>query len=257
MDLNFLKLGGMRKMGETITASNAVIDPLLATAGITTIKVAGKDVAASDAPLDAKISALAAVNPPGANTQQIADVLVSNDILTRQLSETNDKLVIATASVTSLTLTNSNLTNELTVARASVDTLTAEKAQLNLQLKAATDQFTAKQGELNALNTELSRQCLDYGCLDLMADGKPLGKEATDAQKLAAANLVSPSDKLKAARGAVNAAMAKTGLSFGTVPAAGVPGGAGEKKVLTATERCVADIEAKRRAGITIQLPRQ
>lgn len=250
-----LKIFNILKANAEIAGADAAITPALATAGITVIKVEGKDVPAGEAPLAAKISALLAVAPPGASTQQISDVLLSNDALSKQLETVTAENVLNKASAQALTTEKATLNLSLTTANASVNALTASNADLANRNKIAGEQFAAKQGELIAVNRDISRLCVSANCLELVGeDGKPLAKDATDEQKLAAADKVPVADKLKAFSGAVNAAMAKTGLSFATLPTGAPNGQQADKKPMTATEKCRADVEARTKNG-TLSLP--
>ncbi len=215
------KFHSISKADKEITSADAIIDPALASSGITTIQVEGKQFPASEAPLASKISALIAVNPPGAGTQQISDVLVSNDVISKELEKVSTELTISKNSVAVLTQDNANLKQSEGVAQASVSKLTAENAEQKNRLEAAINQFTSNAKEIASVNREVSKACVACGCLDLQGeDGKPLAADATEEAKLAAADKISVSDKLKSYQGAVNAAVAKIGVLPSSIPSA-------------------------------------
>lgn len=213
------KIFNIGKANQEIDAAAAALAPALAKAGITTITENGKAVPAGEASLAAQISALLAVNPPGAGSQQISDVLISNDLLSKELEKTKVELATAQASVAALTREKVELEGKLATAQASVTTLTAEKADLNVRLSAAVNEFTAQNTKILSYNTELSKLCIAAGCLELTnQDGTPLATDATPDQKIAAADRVPIADKLKAYQGAVNSALARTGVDAGSLP---------------------------------------
>lgn len=227
------------KANAEISAADAAINPLLETAKITSIKVDGKDMAASDAPLADKITALAAVNKPGAGNMQLSDMVVNNDIIAKKLEETSAALAVSQTSVATLQRDNSQLSTDLATSQASVRTLTASNAELENRLKVSNGSVADLTGQLNGINTEISKLCVVGDVLDLK-----LSKGASEAQKMDAANLVPVADKLKAYAGAVNAAIARTGASVGAIP--GVPpagGAAPAKKEVKGAERMKAAIK--------------
>lgn len=237
------------KANAEISAADSAINPLLEVAKITTLKVDGKDVPASDAPLADKILALAAVSKPGAGTQDVSELIATNDSVARQLTETSDRLSVANASVAKLQLDNSKLSSDLATAQSSVNNLTASNAELQNRHDASIRQVGDLTKQANAVNAEISRLCLDYGCLDLTGeDGKPLAKDASADDKLAAANRIPVADKLKASKGAVNAAVRNLGLPANQLPAGGAPSAQAEKKELRGRDRMKAAMKIE---GVT------
>ncbi len=217
------------KANAALNAAAAALVPAMEAAGIKTISVDGKAVAYADAPLAAQISALIAAQPPVSNATQISDVLVSNEQIAGELDKTKTELAVAQTSVATLTRENGQLKQDLATSQTSVQTLTVENGDLKNRLTAATNQFSANAKELASRDTDLSRLCIAAGCLELTdVSGKALAKDATEEQKMEAAGRISHSDKLKAYRGAVNAAIAKTGASPLEIPTL-PPGERGQK----------------------------
>jgi len=226
-----ISIWNIGKANAEISAADAAINPLLESAKISTIKVDGKDLPASDAPLADKINALAAVSKPGVANQDISELVTSNDLISKQLEDATGKLAVANASVMKLQGDNATLTSQLQTSQASVNTLTAANAELQNRHDASIRQVGELTKQINGFNTELSKMCLEYGCLDLTTeDGKLLAKDASTDEKLAAANRVPMADKLKASKGAVNAAMSKLGVSTQDLPAPGMPGKSADDK---------------------------
>ena len=242
-----LKIWNIGKANAIIEDADAVLNPALATAGITNITVDGKAVPATEAPLAAKLSALFAVSPVGGQSQQVSDVIVSNDQLAKELEKVNGELTTQTASVQSLTAENARLKQENATLSSSVSSLTAENADYKNRNSAALNQVTSKTAEVNAINRTVSQFCLKADCLTLTTpDGKALAKDATDAEKLSAAEAVPVAEKITSLFGAVNAAVAKTGVSFAQIPA---PGGstatASQKPELKGRERMKAAMKVQ------------
>jgi septal ring factor EnvC (AmiA/AmiB activator) len=232
-----LKFWNIGKANSEITTAEDVLAPALTKAGISTVTIDGKPVAIADASLAAKISALIAANPPGAGSQQVSDVLVSNDLISKELEKTKTDLAIAQTSVATLTREKADLESKLTVSNKSVETLTAERGDLLNRKQAAENQFTANQQEITAFNGQLSELCLATGVLHLRtAAGEELPENATRDEKMQAADRIAWREKLTAYRGAVNAAIKKTGASPLEIPAL-PPGGKVEKVELKGRER--------------------
>lgn len=226
-----ISIWNIGKANAEISAADAAINPLLESAKITTIKVDGKDLPASDAPLADKISALAAVSKPGVANQDISELVTSNDLISKQLEDATGKLAVSNSSVAKLQQDNAALTSQLQTSQSSVSNLTAANAELQNRHDASIRQVGELTKQVNGINAEVSKQCLEYGCLDLTTeDGKLLAKDASADEKLAAANRIPIADKLKASKGATNAAMAKLGLPVGDLPAPGMPHKAGSEK---------------------------
>src|ERR1017187_2354603 len=237
------KIWSIGKANAEITSAEDILAPALTKAGISSVTVDGKVIPVADASLSAKLMALLAVTPPGTGSQQLSDVLVSNDLIAKELEKTKTDLAIAQTSVATLTREKADLEGRLATASKSVETLTAERADLGNRKTAAENQFTANGNELKAMNEELSVLCLAANVLDLKNEtGVELAATATREQKLEAANRVPWKDKLKAYRGAVNAAIAKTGASPLEIPAT-PPGGKAEKQELKGRERMKSAIK--------------
>lgn len=215
----------LKKLNAEIAAADAVLDPLLESAKITVIKVEGKDVPASDAPVAAKIQALSALANSSGKTQEMSDLVVANDELTRQIESVSAENTRLHATNAAQTQDIARLTAELATAKASVATLTASTGELSVRHEAALRQVNAETARNNEVNTEISRLCIAANVIDLTTeDGKPLAKDATETDRLAAANRIPVADKLKAYKGAVNAAIAKTGVDTTKLPAGGLQG---------------------------------
>lgn len=244
MAFKFFNIG---KANAEIDSAHAAADAALTAAKISTLKVDGKDVSAVDAPLAVKIAAVAALASSGEKTQDVSELIASNGQIAAQVEELTGKLTVATATIASQTQKISSLESELATSKSSVTTLTAENAGNKNLLSAANAENVRVTGLLNASSLTISQFCLKADCLSLTdGDGKPLAKDATEEQKLSAADKIPVTERLTALFGAVNAAVAKTGVSFAAIPAA-VPGGtqAGAPKFKNATELCAAAAKAK------------
>ena len=213
-----LKFWNIGKANAEIDSAASILAPALAKAGIQTIAVDGKTVAAAEAPLSAQITALIAAQPVVPDSQNAAEALVSNDLISKELDSTKTELALAKTSVDSLTRSNADLQGRLATADASVQSLTVKVGVLTTERDAAVNQFTSNSKELTAQKTALAERCLAAGCLELTEDGKPLAADASHETKLAAAMKLSHGDLFKAYNGAVNAAVAKTGVTFAAIP---------------------------------------
>lgn len=243
-------LADITKANSQIKTGHEVIDPALATAKISTLKVDGKDVPASEAPLPVKIAALAALVGSGEKSQEVSELIATNGQIAARVESLEGELATATGTVSAQTQKITALESELFTANANVERLTASGAQDGGLLKASNGEVHRITKELAMVNTELSKQCLEYGCLDLTTeDGKLLAKDASEADRLAAANRIPIADKLKASKGAVNVAMHKLGLSVGDLPAPGMPGkSASDKKEVKGRDRMKAAMKIE---GVT------
>lgn len=234
LSLNF------KALNAELHASDASVDPLLVSAKITTIKVDGKDVPAHEAPLPNKIAALGALLATGDKTVDDANLIAANGQLAGQVEKLTNDLTSVQAT---LAATNQKLTTAegaLAVAQASVTALTAEKANLTNLLEAGNKENARLTGELAETKTALARECLAVGCLSLAgADNKPLAADAPEAEKLSAAVKLPFTGLLTSFKGAVNAALAKTGVAFGTLPGQ-KPAGSSEKPELKGRARFIA-----------------
>lgn len=221
--------GNVSKLEAEITSAEQALQPDLESASIKTAMRDGKVIPIGDATVSEKYLALRSAHPPGTDLQERSNLLSSNDAISKALEKSATELAIAQTSVATLTREKVDLQGQISVSQASVQSLTGEKADLNNRLQAAVNQFSANDKELKARDLDLSKLCVAAGCLDLKSEaGDPLAADATEADKLAAATLIPNSDKLKAYRGAVNAAIAKTGALPLEIPVA--PPGAATKQ---------------------------
>jgi chromosome segregation ATPase len=202
----------------TVVAAEAALAPILTAAGITTITVAGKDVPVSDASVPDKINAIGKLIATGDKTEAAAEAFKANGELAAQLEATEGKLTAANATISAQTQKINDLTGQLNVANASIQSLTAKTVEQGRLLEAATAEAGRIQGELNALNQEISQSCIDCNVIEFKGEDN---KDA--ASRLAAANKLSPKEKLTLQRGAINAAMSRLGLES----TAGLPAAAG------------------------------
>jgi len=209
------------KQTAELSASDAVIDPLLEAAGITTIKINGEDIPASKAPLQERINAYAAVAKAGVAEKGDVDQATLINQITAQLEKSEDALAVAQANVGSLTQEKSILTNNLSVSQANVSRLTAEVAQITDLRDNANKLASTVTAERNGLNSEISRIALSFGCLTDLKDekGNLLTSKATAAEREAAADLLPGKDKLKSLGGACTSALQRLGVPAGTSPA--------------------------------------
>ena len=238
------KFWNITKAQAVIDSASEAADKILAQAKISTIKIAGEDVVLEKAPLAAKVAAVGSLVASGEKSQDVSELIASNGQIAAQVEELSGKLTVANATVASQSQTITAIQGDLATEKASVVTLTAKVTDTANLLRASNDEAARVTALANAQDSEISALCVTAGCLELKgADGKPLAKDASEADKLSAAKAFTYGDKLKAYRGAVNAAIAKTGatpLEFPTTP----PGQAVEKKPeLKGTDRMKAAIK--------------
>lgn len=216
-----ISIWNIGRANELIDSAAAVLSPALEKANIKTITVDGKPVAAATAPLADQISALIAVSATNSGSQNENELMVTNSTLAAQLEKITVELATANATVGTLQTAQTALETRASTAEAAVQTLTAEKGQLQVQLDAAKNEFTRVSREQSTFNTELSRACIAIGCLQLTdANGAALKLNATEEQKLEAANKLTASEKLKAYQGGLNLAVANMGLNVSSIPGA-------------------------------------
>lgn len=236
------KIFNIVKLNEIVGASHTEADRLLAAANVTVIRVGTTDVPASDAPLAAKISAIGALLATNNVSQDMADLVASNDSITRQLQAVSDRNSILTSENASLTTQLASATTNLTTANGSVTTLTASAGETANRLEASNRQVADHARTIKSGNEAVSRLCLEYNCLTLVGtDGRPLPANASADQRLEAACAVPMDEKMASIRGAVNGALARTGVSVAALPVPGVAGtqtGQGRRQ-MNATERCM------------------
>lgn len=240
------KIWNVGKLHAESEAAHAKADTALTAAKITTIRVEGKDVPFMDAPLSDKITALAGLLATGSPTDDNAQLISTNSQIATQLEDTEARLAVAQATISGQVQQIAKLQGELTVANAGVNKLTASNAT-NENLTEASNREVVRLGaQLAAQQTELVNHCMEANCLDLRGDdGKPLTAEATDAQRRTAANKMAYGDLFKAYKGAVNSAMAKTGLTFANVPNAMPSKGHEAKQELKGRDRFKAAVKVQ------------
>lgn len=208
----------VNKANAELSSAEEAMKPDLEKAGITSAQREGKTIPIAEATLAEKYAALRASQPSGTDLEGRASLLESNHVIATRCDKAETDLAIAQTNVATLTRENATLKTSNETHEASVATLTAEKSnQINLR-DAAVKENSRLEKECSVWNTELSKLCIAANCLDLKLDEK-----ASAEQKLAAAQAVPWSEKLTAYRGAVNAAIAKTGVSFDTMPQARSP----------------------------------
>ena len=215
----------MKDANADVEATTSVINPLLDAAKITTIEVNGKPLPATsdDVPNALKVAAWAATMKEGAGDQQLSQMAANNTILAGQAQESETRAVTAETKLATVTRENVALTEKLAVQTAAVARLTAENAEVVTLRKAANEEAGRVTKESMAINSEISRAALSFNCLsDLRgADGKLLPSTASAEERQAAAELIPVADKIKAIGGAVNAAVARTGVTLAAIPATG------------------------------------
>ena len=224
-----------------ISAAEDALAPALEKAGIKTISIDGKSVAATDASLAARISALIAAQPAVPDSQNAAEALVSNELISKELETTKTELALKTTAVESLTRDKADLESRLSTASATVQSQSVQIGVLTTERDAAVKQFTSNSKELTAQKTVLAQRCIAARCVDLIDEsGKALAADATDETKLTAVMRTSQPDLFKAYCGAVNAAIAKTGASPLEIPVLPPGGKANQKPELKGRDRMVA-----------------
>jgi hypothetical protein len=230
--LNFVKLN------DELFASDAAIDPILASAKITVLKVDGKDVPAAEAPLQSKISAIGALVSSGDKTQDAAQLIAANGQLAAQGEQLQANLTASEATIAAQNQKISELTGNFNVSQASVQKLTSENATQTNLLEASNKEVSRITAEANRINREVSQMCVSVGCLDLKGeDGKPLAKDAKAEDQLAAADKLPIADKLKSFGGALHAAASKVGIQLAVVPNGGAAPAANNAKKLSIDEQ--------------------
>lgn len=240
------KIWNFGKLCDEVDSAHAAIDPLLTKANISTITVDGKPVAAAEVPLKLKIDALAAVMPTTAGNQAENELMVTNATLAAQIEKVSGELATANATGGKLTLEARDLTTRATNAEASVQTLTAEKGQLDVQLKASNSEFSRVNTSLSAISSKLSKACIGVGCLQLLGEnGGPLPANATEAQKITAADKIPIAEKLEAYQGALNTAISNVGLSVASIPGAPLKLEAGSPKGIRAQYAAIPNASEK------------
>ena len=228
-----LKFWNIGKANAEIESAATVIAPALAKSGITTVSVGGKTVPVAEASLAVQLAALMTAQPAADGAQNAAEALVSNELISKELEANKTDLALKTTAVDSLTRENKDLASKLSEAEATVQDLTVKNTVLKQERDACSNQFSAANKQLTEQRNELAKLCIAANCIEAKGD--------TEAAKLESIKDISQADLLKSYRGAVNAAVAKTGVSFEALPTAGAsvtPPKAGEG--LTGLERAIA-----------------
>lgn len=218
-----------------IENAQLALDPLMAKAGIKEIKV-GSEVLHLDnekekakAPLADQINALASLAPV-TGAQDISLVLANAEESAKIATAAQEKVETMQISLATLTREKLSAEEKLKTSEQTIASLTRDNADLTNRLDSAVKQVGKALSEQNVYKTALASKCLAANCLDLNGeDGKPLDKDADQATKMAAAMKLSHEDLFKAYNGAVNSAVAKTGVSFADIPS-GKPAGVNEAK---------------------------
>ncbi len=222
-----------------LAAADAAIAPFLTSSKIASVVIEGKEVRAEDAPLDAKINALGALIATGSKAEDSAELIKANGELAAQVEVSEGKLLAATATVSAQAQKIAGLESAATTATASVAKLTTDLGAANTLLSASNGEVSRTLGLLASQKSALAARCIAAGCIDF-------AKDATEADKVVAAEKLSFDALFSAYNGAVNAAVAKTGVSFAALPSA-VPGAGqpSQSKHKNATELCRAAAEAQ------------
>ena len=111
------KIFDIKRSNALLDAAAAAISPALVKAGISTVTVDGKAVAASEAPLADQIKALIAAAPVQADSQNAAEALVSNELIAKELETAQTSLAVKTTAVETLTKTNVSIQQRAETAR--------------------------------------------------------------------------------------------------------------------------------------------
>lgn len=204
-----------------LNAIEAALLPQLKAAGVETVTIAGKAVAISEAPLSELAKALAALNPIAENAQGENERVVAMADMANRLEKAEADLTTANATMGGLRVELRDATTRATTAEGTVQRMTAERTEVDLQVRSLQSENARLTGEFSAINNGLSQFCLDVNCLSDLKDagGKILATTATAAEKLSAANLIKPAERLASAKGAVNTTLAKLGVDTTKVPA--------------------------------------
>lgn len=215
-------IGDIVTARKTFAAADEIINPQLAKAGVLQLDVAGTPTATAEVPFLARLTAFSGLITQPEGRQREAELIATNSLIAGEKSVAEKNLSVATATVSGLQADKSNLSAKVVSLESAVQIMTAEKAQMRVQLDAALSEFSRVNGLHLSLNSEISKQGLAFNCLlDLRNEkGELLASTATQDEKLSAADRIPAADKLKAIGGAVNAAVAKTGVTFAGIPAA-------------------------------------
>ena len=217
-------------MNAELFAADAAADPILASAKIVTIKFDGKDVAASDAPLPARITAIGALLASGDRSHDEAELIAGNGVLAAQVEDLEGKLTVATATAGAQVQKISKLETDLATARASVDSLTSSSAATANLLEASNKEVTRLMTQLNSQQKAVATECVALSCLTLVGDdGRPIAKDSTQAQKVDSAMKQQFTALLSSLVGSLNSAAARIGIVLKEIPSGGAANAAPAK----------------------------
>lgn len=216
--------------------------PLMAKAGLKTIVMDGKTVSVADAPLDALILALAAVNPIDEAQQKASEMVQANADIAARLEKAESDLTVANATAGGLRNQVGALTERANTAEGTVSRLTAERQSMDLEMRSLKSENTRITSEFLEINNGLSNFCMDVQCLtDLRdKDGKIIPTTSSATEKLAAANLIKPPERFAAARGALNLAASRIGVVISQLPATNGTEPQNQKPELKGRERFIS-----------------
>ena len=206
------------KLNAENEALHARMDTVLAKASLKTISREGKAVALDDATAMEKLDAMLAIASPGSEQTNLNTLTQTNAELAARLEKAESDGKTVNATVAGLNLEKQTLTKRAEDAEGAVQKLTAETAQSGVQLRAANSELVRVTKESQAVNRQISEQCLTYGCIDAAllkdADGKILAADADQDAKLAAADRIPVDQKLAMSQGAVNLSLQRiTGVA--------------------------------------------
>jgi septal ring factor EnvC (AmiA/AmiB activator) len=202
-------------------AVSEVLSPALAKASISTLVQNGKTIPAVDAPLSVQLAALLAAAPVVTDAQSAAEALVSNDFISAEMEKVSTELALKKTAVESLSKDKAELSEKLSLANHAVQDLTVKNSVLVQERDACSNQFAQASKAATAEKRALAQDCVDANCLSLVGEnGKLMGAEATNEDKVSAAMKLSSDELRKSYKGAVNSAMAKTGVTLFAVPSA-------------------------------------
>ena len=237
-----------KKNNAELVSADAAIAPILVSAKILTIPVEGKDVPASDAPLDARITAIGKLISTGDKTEDSAALISANGQLASQAEAAEAKLVAEKASVAAQASRIIELSGQLNIANDSVTTLTAKNLETSNLLRTTTDAGTRLTSEVASQKLAIARACLKCAAVVFNGtDGKALAADCSDADLAVSSKDMTFDSMVASYSGALHAAAGKLGITLASVPSTGTQTVNAPKK--TATELCREDVIAQKKAG--------
>lgn len=229
------------KANAEIAAGHEAIDAALVAAKVSTIKVDGKEVPVGEVKLSDKIAALNALVKVGDSSQDVAELTASNGLIAGKVEGLETELATEKAKNETLSREKIAQTEKIANLENSVTTLTSQLTEKTTLLDASNKEALRVTKEKAAQESEIAQLCVATGCIELKDEkGAPLDAKATADQKLAAAIRNGFDNNVKAYRGAVNAAIAKTGSTPLEIPAAPPAGEQAKKPELTGAARMAA-----------------